>query len=258
MKDNKKSDLFYQYYDDLYFSKNYKEEAALVISLVRKYYPGKIKKMLEIGAGTGNHTKEFARQNFSITAIDTDEKMFYASSKKFPAEKFPNIKMMNLPVENLKEKNFEFAVAGFNVVNYIPDFSSLLSFFRAVSQRLKPNGLLVFDCWNGIAAIMDPPQSKVIHCKSGKNFVNCTISSETSFMAQRTNLVYNLKVKDERGKETGSGVFSFEQMLWTPMELGYCINEAGLKTLLCCRHLRPEITADENEWKIMFVCQKRK
>lgn len=256
MKNNKNSDLFYRYYDDLYFSKDYKKEADSVVSLVRNYYPGKIKKMLEVGSGTGNHTREFARLNFSITAIDTDEKMFYAALKKIPAEKFPRVKLMNLPVENLKEKNFDFAVAGFNVVNYLPDFSALLSFFGAVSQRLKPKGLLIFDCWNGVAAIIDPPGSKTIHCKSGKNFVSCIIQSETSLMAQKTNLVYSLNVKNEKGKEISSGVFSFEQTLWTPMELGHCIHHAGLKILLCSRHFQPGIEADENEWKIMFVCQK--
>lgn len=253
----KNSDLFYRYYDDLYFSKNYSGEADSILSLVRNYYPEKVKKILEIGAGTGNHTREFARQKFSITAIDTDEKMFYAALKKLPEDKFPNVKLRNMPVENLTEKNFDFAIAGFNVVNYLYDFNSLLLFFESISARLKPNGLLIFDCWNGVAAMMDPPGSKVIHCKSGKNFVSCNIHGETSFMAQKTALVYEISIKDEKGREIEAGIFSFEQMLWTPMELNHCINNAGLKTLLCSRPFQPHITADENDWKIMFVCQKR-
>lgn len=253
----KNSDLFYRCYDGLYFSKNYAGETDSVVSLVRNYYPEKIKKVLEIGAGTGNHTLEMAKYKFSVTAIDIDEKMIFAASKKISRIKFPNVKLVNVPVEALKEKNFNFVIAGFNVVNYLPDFNSLLSFFKSVGTRLKPKGLLIFDCWNGVAAIMNPPKTKIIQCKSGENFVHCTIQSETDFMAQKTKLTYNLSVKNEKGKEIESGTFSFEQMLWTPMELSHCINNAGLKILKCSRHFQPEIAANENDWKIMYVCQKR-
>jgi 2-polyprenyl-3-methyl-5-hydroxy-6-metoxy-1,4-benzoquinol methylase len=251
------NNLFYRYYDDLYFSKDYKGEVDSVLSLVRTYYPEKVKKILEVGAGTGNHTREFARQKFAVTAIDTDEKMFYSALKKLSRDKFPNVNLRNIPVENLEEKNFDFAVAGFNVVNYLHDFNSLLLFFDAVSARLKPKGLLIFDCWNGIAAIMDPPASKTIRCKSGKNFIHCSIQSETSLMAQRTALVYEINVMNEKEETVESGIFSFEQMLWTPVELQHCINNSGMKTLLCCRPFQPDTIADETDWKIMFVCQKR-
>src|SRR3972149_6779176 len=126
-----KNELFYQCYDALYFSKNYDEEVNLIVSLAKKFYPEKIKNVLEIGSGTGNHTMHLAIYDFSVTAIDTDEKMILHALKKITKTKFPQVKLINTSVEKLKEKNFDFALAGFNVINYLPDINSMLSFFKA-------------------------------------------------------------------------------------------------------------------------------
>lgn len=253
----KNSDLFYRCYDDLYFSKNYSEETALVVSLVRKNYPGKIKKALEIGTGTGNHAVELAKNDFSIVSVDTDKKMLSAAKRKISGAKLLNVKLVHGRVEDLKEKTFDFSVAGFNVINYLKDFDSLKSFFKAVCVRLKPDGLLIFDCWNGVAAIKDPPKTKIIHGKSRKGFIHCTISSKTNFMRQKTRLTYSLSLRNETGDEMESGVFSFEQMLWTPMEISWCARNAGLEIIKCSRHFQPETDASEDDWKIFYICQKR-
>ncbi len=250
------SDLFYKHYDDLYFSKKYDEEIDCMVALAKNYYPKKINKVLEIGTGTGNHTIHLAKKRFNVVTIDTDKKMISAASKKITRAKFPNVKLLNFSVENLKEKNFDFAIAGFNVVNYLQDFTSLQTFFKAIFSRLKTNGLLIFDCWNGVAAIADPPKSKLIQSKDGEHFISCNILSSADFMNQKCTLTYHLSIKNENGKEIDSGKFSFEQILWTPMEISYCLKNSGFRVLKCSRHFQPEIAANENDWKIMYVCQK--
>lgn len=253
-----RSDLFYQYYDDLYFSKNYSEETGAVISSVKKYLPRKIRKALEIGCGTGNHTLEFARYDFQLTSIDIDRKMIKAAVKKITRAGCDNVKLLHVPVEKLDEDNFDFAVAGFNVVNYLPDFNSLISFFTGINKRLVNGGVFIFDCWNGAAALMDPPGTKTIHCRSSEKFVRCTIESETDFLRQKTLLKYNLSIKNRKGDDIENGIFSFEQTLWTPFEVEYCIKNSGLKILRFSKPFQPDAKATEKDWKVMYICKRKK
>lgn len=255
-KSIKNSSLFYEYYDVLYSFKNYDEEANKFVSIARKFYRGNIDKVLEIGAGTGNHTLALARHEFSLVAIDTDENMLRAASAKINQSKYPHVKLIHSAVESLEDQHFDLAFAGFNVVNYLKDFDSLHSFFKEVSRRLRKGGVFVFDCWNGIAAIKDPPESKTIQAKSGDYNVKCTVKGTTDFMEQKTTLVYSLQITDSGKREIAKGKFSFTQTLWTPFEIKHALFKANLKILLLCRLFQPETTAGENDWKIMFVCQK--
>jgi len=67
---------------------------------------------------------------------------------------------LHADVQNLKENNFDMAIAMFNVVNYIENQADLNTFFRAIADKLEKKGMMVFDCWNGIAAVLDPPKIK--------------------------------------------------------------------------------------------------
>jgi SAM-dependent methyltransferase len=63
-------------------------------------------------------------------------------------------------VEDSPDEPYDLAAAMFNVVTYVPDVAALERFFGAVSRRLKPGASFVFDAWNGVAALRDPPRDR--------------------------------------------------------------------------------------------------
>ena len=253
----KKANLFYQYYDILYSSKSYREEIETILSIAAKHYPQSLKKILEIGCGTGSHTKELAqRSGAKIVAIDTDQFMVELATAKVMNKNTENIQILRCAIEQMEETDFNMAIAAFNVITYIPDMNSLQSFFDKLYQSLKLGGLFIFDCWNGIAAIKDPPQSKNFNkIAEGKNIL-CKVISRTDFFNQKTALEYKIQINDINGNIIESEDFSFEQTLWTPMQIEYCLKESGLEVIQCCKSFEPTTKASDKDWKIMYICKK--
>ena len=246
--------LYDKYYDLIYQAKDYKKETDLIFDLSGKFgikYPQKI---LEIGCGTGNHTKFLSKSGKDLVAIDIDFEMVKIAQKKLSGS--PNVKIIHTPVETLKEKNFDLVIAMFNVVTYIDNTSQLIQFMKGVAKRLNRNAVFIFDCWNGVAAIKDPPgRLKKTTVKQGGLLLKCNLTSQTVLFNQKTKLNYQIMVKKGR-LLIEQGNSSFDQTLWTPMQIKDAIFEAGLGLVLCCPLMQPEKEASEKDWKIMFVAKK--
>lgn len=253
---NLKKGIFYKYYDVLYQDKDYKGEIELIYKIVEKYSSNKILEVLEIGCGTGNHTKELAKKAKKVVAIDIDPQMSEIARSKMKRLKINNAKILNISVDAVEEKAFDLAVALFNVVTYFEDFSSLQKFLSEVSKRLKSGGLFIFDVWSGIAAIKDPPRVVKKTFRKNKERIETVLIPKTDFLKQRTLMDYRIKVfNGKRLKEEGS--IKFNQTLWTPNEIISAANKAKLDIVKASPLMDISRDANENDWKIMFVFQKR-
>lgn len=247
------SSLYQKYYDFIYQNKDYKSETSLVFNLSKKFGIKAPQKILEIGCGTGNHTEFLSKSSKDLVAIDIDLAMVKIAKKKL--SDCPNVKIIHTPVERLKEKKFDLAIAMFNVVTYIDTTRELISFMKGVARCLNKNGIFIFDCWNGVVAMKDPPKElkKTTIAQSGL-LLKCNLTSQTDFFNQKTKLNYDIKVKS--GRLVEHGVSSFDQTLWTPMQVRFAVEESGMEVVLCSPIMQPDKEATEKDWKIMFCCKK--
>lgn len=248
-----KSPLFYKYYDTLFQKKDYKKETELVINLHKKFSTKPLKNILEIGCGTGNHTKELAKNNFEVIAIDTDQEMVKIASEKLV--KYQNVQVLETKVEDLLEKDFDLCVALFNVVTYIGDVDSLKSFLNAISSRLNPGGIFIFDMWNGEAVLKDPPKEKVTEVLERDRKVVCRLVPLVEAKKNKTRLIYNFEVFEGEIR-VEKGKYSFEQTLWRPQEVEELLGETGLTIKLNTPTMDLSRKATERDWKVMYCCQK--
>jgi len=249
-----KRGFFYKYYDVLYKDKDYKAETKMVVNLYRKYGNGKLGNILEIGSGTGNHTKELANLRTDLTAIDIDERMVKIAKSKFKNRRSNHLSILNTSVEELAAKDFDLALALFNVVTYIEDDESLLKFMRGVYKRLERGGVFVFDCWNGVAAIADPPQKQTTRINYRDLRITSTWIPSNDFLRQRTMLTNEIVIKNGRRVEKGG--FTFNQTLWTPRQIRNALKKSGFELILNSPFMSPEREARDTDWKIMFVARK--
>lgn len=250
-----KPSIFYGYYDILFKSKDYSKETEIVFKLAKKY--GKAPTtVLEIGAGTGNHTIEIAKKATTVLAIDTDPNMVHLAKEKIDNLNIKNVTVTEKSIEQLDSQSFDLSLALFNVVTYISEIDQLVSFMKGVSTHLAPDGIFIFDCWNGVAAIKDPPKSKNITVHQNGKLIESNLTSKTDLFNQKTTLNYNIRVTN--GKFTEEDDFSFDQILWTPMQIIQALKEAGLEMIFCSPLMEPESKATDKDWKIMFVARKPK
>lgn len=250
-----KNNLFYQYYDTLFKDKDYPQETEMVFNLCQKFGVKNPQKILEIGCGSGNHTVLLSQRVKQIVACDIDEQMVNLARQKISKLKLGNILLKKGSLEKLADKNFDLIVALFNVVTYLPNFKALQNFMKAAYDKLNPNGLIIFDLWNGMAALLDPPKIKISEISLNGKKVRSKLIPKLDFFNQFVQLNYQLTVyKGSKVEKKDS--FLINQTLWTPMQIQDALEGAGFKTLFCSPLLKPNSKANLKDWKIMFGAKK--
>ncbi|HCM37131.1 MAG: SAM-dependent methyltransferase [Candidatus Gottesmanbacteria bacterium GW2011_GWB1_43_11] len=249
-----KSNLFYQNYDLLFQSKDYTREVNQILNIYRRKNQKTPRRVLDLGCGTGNHTRELAKIVPHVTGLDIDPLMVkLAKIKLQPFAKRASI--INLPIEKLPLKfKFDLTVALFNVINYISTWPELVSFFRGVKTHLTSQGIFLFDAWNGVAALTDPPRAKSWVVKTKLKTIICHLTASSDLWEQKTSLTYDLEVRTNGKRKQDK--YLLLQTLWTPFEIRSALNFAGLKLLFCSPLGQPQKRATAKDWKIFFGCQR--
>jgi SAM-dependent methyltransferase len=249
--------LFYSFYDAIFAKKDYLAEAHSVLALGG--IGGSSAQIVELGCGTGNHTRCFAGLGHFIAGVDPDEDMLTIARAKLaslPADIAGRISYHLGQVHDLPLATYDLATALFNVINYIPTSAALESLMREVARRLKPGASFIFDAWNGDAALVDPPRAKSIVVETGRSRVKVDLTARTDIVARSTELTYLIEVRELQGDRFDRGEYRVWHFLWSPD----AIVEAALAAGLEARSVHPLFdvsrSATEHDWKLMFHFRK--
>jgi SAM-dependent methyltransferase len=249
--------MFYRYYDALFASKDYTGEIQRALTLAGVRQSGA--RLLEIGAGTGNHTLACAKLGHYVVGVEIDARMVALAQQKrdaLEAELAERIRYFHGRVEDLPVEGFELALALFNVVNYLATLAELQSFLAAVVRRIQPGAPFLFDTWNGVAALLDPPREKHSTVETGTHAIRVDVTSRTEPMALRTTLHYTLEATDKATGQTEAGTYDLEQTLWPAKVILDAAASAGLDVLGVHPLDAPARAATERDWKILFTCRR--
>lgn len=125
-------------YDVIQADWDYDRDVAFVRdALARHDVEGR--RLLDIGCGTGEHTRRFVDAGFDVTAVDPYEGMLSVAQSKCDAD-FSQGALPDLPVDG----PYDAAVAIRGVINHLPP-DELAAALAAVGARLVDGGVLVFD-----------------------------------------------------------------------------------------------------------------
>jgi SAM-dependent methyltransferase len=95
-------------------------------------------RLLEIGCGTGEHTRRLVDSGFDVTAVDKYETMLDRAREKTDAD----FRQQALPT--LPDGQFDVIVAIRGVINHLPP-DDLTPALGAITDRLAESGIVVFD-----------------------------------------------------------------------------------------------------------------
>jgi len=128
------------YYDLMYSWKSYEKESVRILSLIRRFKKSPGKDLLDVGCGTGAHTKYF-RRHFRVTGTDLSRDMLVVARRNFPEIRFIRQDMTAL---NLRRK-FDVIVCLFAAIAYTRTYSRLAKTIARFACHLKPGGVVIID-----------------------------------------------------------------------------------------------------------------
>jgi SAM-dependent methyltransferase len=166
-------------YDALYLDKDYEAECDLIEQVLRTYGEGKIRSILDLGCGTGNHALPLARRGFQVVGVDRSKFMLEQARSKAAAsgcsspDHFHHLDIRSADLgQNFDAVLLMFAVLGYQVSN-----ADVRGTLHTARRHLRPGGILLFDIWYGPAVLTQRPSDRVKIIPSGTGKIVRTSSS---------------------------------------------------------------------------------
>lgn len=154
-----------RYYDLLYATKDYMQEAAYVLGIVKRHRP-QARTLLDLGCGTGVHACAFARAGYHVTGVDRSEAMLERARERASNERAGEGRgSVDFVLGDIREialsRRFDVVTALFHVISYLSTNDELHAAFSKIRQHSAPDGLLIFDHWYGPAVLTEQPTQRV-------------------------------------------------------------------------------------------------
>jgi SAM-dependent methyltransferase len=246
--------LFYKYYDAIYSGKDYSGEVESILGLYRTVVGGSPQRILDVGCGTGKHSCCFASAGHEVIGTDIDVDEIAIASRKALSLPEPRPQFYGVDIAELDQSEFDLAVSLFNVISYIHGIGALKSFLSAIRDKLKTGGLFVFDCWNGVAVITDPPQVKKSFIHTDTAEIEVETIPALDLMSQTVDVRNRVKVH-LHSTHTEYFEYAYRQFLWTPAVLTDILTSCRFEVLSMNPSMRHMEQAAATTWKIMLVCR---
>jgi SAM-dependent methyltransferase len=150
------------YYDALYQEKDYPGECDYLEELWDRFSGVPVQSVLDLGCGTGSHSRILAGKGYHVLGIDRSQEMLAHARKKL--QQLPNPgKLVAAELSNFKlRRTFDAMISMFAVVGYLTDNNQLRSLFTSAHDHLNAGGLLIFDVWYGPAVLRQLPETREI------------------------------------------------------------------------------------------------
>ncbi|KEI12500.1 SAM-dependent methyltransferase [Clostridium novyi B str. ATCC 27606] len=136
---------FAHIYDRLIYGDiDYAKWAKVIMKICENYNLSK-EDYLDLACGTGNMTKELAKEFKHTWAVDMSQEMLTEAEEKMRKEKI-KAKLVCQDISNLKlNKKFDLITCVLDSTNYILEVEDLKRYFSSVKDHLKEDGLFIFD-----------------------------------------------------------------------------------------------------------------
>ncbi len=204
-------------------------------------------RILDLACGQGRHAIELAKRGYDITGLDYSEYLLSVASERARKEgvevNFIKGDMRELPFEN----EFDAIYMFFTSFGYFSDEENF-RVLKEVSKSLKKGGKFLIDLSNPIMVIKNFQYESWILTKDG---LICLEQNEFDPVKMRTR---TLRLVFKEGKEINRKEHIVR--LYTPAELSYLMELAGLKTIKFYGDWRDFSEYNENSRRLIIVAEK--
>jgi SAM-dependent methyltransferase len=248
------NDSYAATYDTVYAEKNYAAECTAVGNLIAKFGRGEIRKMLDLGCGTGRHAVIFAGDGFDVTGVDQSEPMVARARDRAAQMKLgAKPEFLSGDIRNFSGKApFDVAVMNFNVIGYMTSNDDALGALGAARKNLRQNGLLIADFWYGPAVVVDPPGENTREFETGD--VRVVRSSSGLHLPDSQRCEITVKVTRLQGDRVIDEALETHRVRYFfPLELELMLRVSGFQLLALTGFPDIDAPAGARKWAAAMV-----
>ncbi len=248
-----------EFYDLVYQDKNYAEECDFLEAMFTRFAAHPVKRILDLGCGTGGHALELVQRGYEVTGVDRSADMLAVAARKAEAKRHGQGMPAVFHCQDIRaldlNETFDAVISMFAVMSYMVENEDLLAALRVARRHLASGGLLIFDAWCGLGVLRDPPTNrfKIMPGPTGERVVRFA-QPEVDHVAQRVNVHYKvLSLKDGRIEAEVDEVHPLRFLF--PQELRLVLERTGFAAKLLCPFLNPDKALSPGDWNVAVIGQ---
>ncbi len=252
MKSETPFGAYASFYDALYREKDYAGECDVLEQIFRRFAVSPVRRVLDLGCGTGGHAVILASRGYSVTSVDRSACMLAIAQDKSHGLGL-NIRFEEGDVCSWRgNETWDAVISMFAVLSYQVSNEDVSAAIATARKHLNLGGLFIFDVWFGPGVLTDPPGDRVKEARDGDHDIIRCASSTLDVLHQTVHVHYSLICIDSSGKvervrETHPMRFFF------PNELDLLFKGGGFRLL----HLSPfsqiEQDVDQHTWNATVI-----
>lgn len=241
-------------YDALYHDKDYAAECEQLEAIFRRDGQGSMRRVLDLGCGTGGHTIPLAERGFDVVGVDRSEAMIAIARKK--AERQRPRGKVEFSQGDLRECRvdgpFDAVLMMAAVLSYQLTNEEVLAAMATARWHLRPGGLFIFDAWYGPAILSQQVSQTLKVCPvEGGEIIR---TANGSLDVRRQTCSIDFQVWRMAGDRIASRTAERHTVRYFfPMELELLLSAAGfsLKRMTACGEMERESGASDRNVQVV-------
>lgn len=246
-------DSYAEHYDLMYEGKDYSAECSALETVFSRYSSRPVRRLADLGCGTGNHSVIWAERGFEVVGVDRSEPMVRIAREK--ATESGNASFLTGDLKDVViGADFDAAVMMFAVLGYQVEMDDLLGVLRNTRAHLAPGGLFAADVWFGPAVLSQRPESRFRALDTAAGSLLKASTGRIDAMRQTCAVSMDLwLISDDR--LVSHTQEAHEVRYFFPRELDLLMRVSGFELLDLLAFPDVGSDADETSWSALIVAR---
>jgi SAM-dependent methyltransferase len=243
-------------YDLLYASKDYEHECDRIETTFRQTNRA-VRSILDLGCGTGNHALPLARRGYRVCGVDRSAGMLERARHKASQGSGAEAEFVLGDLRDVRlGRSFDACIVMFAVLGYQTTNQDVAAALDTVRHHLEPNGIFVFDVWNGAAVLSVGPRERMRTVPDGARRL---LRFSSGMLDPRRHLchvhIHQILVAGDR--ITAETEETHAMRYFFPLELELLLDHAGFDIVEMTPFDDPLQPLDATAWNMLVVARRR-
>ena len=243
-----------RWYDLFYLHKDYESECDYIERIWRNFKV-KPKHVLDLTCGTGGHLLPLARRGYEMTGIDFSAAMLGRAKVKASKMKL-GVELRQADMRKFRlGRRFDSCISMFDSIDYLSSDKQLEETFTNVSSHLTSGGLFIFQFWNGLAVLADPPRPKLNRTTSGSVTALRMAQPELVESKQLCRITYEVVIFEGKRIIDGFTEVHNNRFLF-PDEVSYVLSKSGFTAECYFPFMKLDPWIGAEDWSVVCVARR--